>query len=342
MASGGASGTRVYWYDVTGNVIEEDAQNGTVQNEYLYLRGQRIARVYQLFSGVYYYYGDNLGTSRVLADENGNKCYDADYFPWGGEQYVFTNTCSQNYKFTSKERDPDMGIDDFGARFYKNSMARFYSADWSGHPVDIPYADLENPQSLNLYSYVNNNPLSRVDKDGHEVDFIGTDQDKKTELERLVANASKTDKNGLSESSLFKETTDKNGKTTLTLDKNAAANFKGDHSAGYNLLTGAIDAKPIISIQMSDKDSYTSAADSHGNVTVNLNRNVSPIDAISPLRGFNGQAIPNPFSIIAGHETLGHAYPRIMGWPSDEQSARQVENQLRREQGLPLRDPNSN
>ncbi len=169
MASGGASGTRVYWYDVTGNVIEEDAQNGTVQNEYLYLRGQRIARVYQLFSGVYYYYGDNLGTSRVLADENGNKCYDADYFPWGGEQYVFTNTCSQNYKFTSKERDPDMGIDDFGARFYKNTMARFYSPDWSATVEPVPYAKLNNPQSLNLYTYVLDNPLSFRDADGHEV-----------------------------------------------------------------------------------------------------------------------------------------------------------------------------
>jgi hypothetical protein len=47
-------------------------------------------------------------------------------------------------------------------------------------------------------------------------------------------------------------------------------------------------------------------------------------------------------SIIAGHEVLGHAYPRIMGWPSDEQNARQVENLLRQQQGLPLRDPNSN
>jgi len=31
----------------------------------------------------------------------------------------------------------------------------------------VPYADLTNPQSLNLYSYVKNNPLSHVDVDGH-------------------------------------------------------------------------------------------------------------------------------------------------------------------------------
>jgi len=148
-------------------VIEEDAQNGTPQNEYLYLGRQRIARVYQLFTGPYYYYGDNLGTSRVIADENGNMCYDADYFPWGGEQYVFTNTCPQNYKFNGKERDPDMGIDDFGARFYQDSMGRFYSPDWSATVEPVPYAKLNNPQSLNLYTYVLDNPLSLRDVDGH-------------------------------------------------------------------------------------------------------------------------------------------------------------------------------
>ena len=31
----------------------------------------------------------------------------------------------------------------------------------------MPYASLGNPQSLNLYGYVNNNPLSQVDADGH-------------------------------------------------------------------------------------------------------------------------------------------------------------------------------
>ena len=256
-------------------------------------------------------------------------------------------SCAQ---FTGKERDTESGNDYFGARYYASTMGRFMSPDWSAQVEPVPYASLGDPQSLNLYGYVRNNPLTRRDLDGHVIALgcaTGTasdqcKQDKTTELQRLAANASKTDKNGLSESSLFKATTDKNGNTTMMLDKTAAANFKGGHSAGYNLLTGAIDAKPTISVQVSSFDSYTSPADAHGNVTVNLNRNTSPIDSFSPLRGFDWQKIPNPFSIIAGHETLGHAYPRIMGWPSDEQSAREVENLLRQEQGLPLRDPNSN
>lgn len=33
--------------------------------------------------------------------------------------------------------------------------------------MPVPYAKLDDPQSLNLYSYVRNNPLSRTDPDGH-------------------------------------------------------------------------------------------------------------------------------------------------------------------------------
>ena len=138
-------------------------------NEYLYLGNQRMARALN-FSSSYYYYADYLGTSRASVDENGNKCYDADYFPWGNEQDVFVNTCTQNYKFNGKELDPDMGVYDFGARFFQDGIARFYQPDfneYSSHPSPVPYAKLNNPQSLNLYTYVLDNPLSLRDPDGH-------------------------------------------------------------------------------------------------------------------------------------------------------------------------------
>jgi hypothetical protein len=46
-------------------------------------------------------------------------------------------------------------------------MGRFLSPDWATKPEAVPYSDLDDPQSLNLYSYVRNNPVSRVDADGH-------------------------------------------------------------------------------------------------------------------------------------------------------------------------------
>jgi hypothetical protein len=49
-------------------------------------------------------------------------------------------------------------------------MGRFMSPDWSAKAEPVPYAKLDNPQSLNLYAYVNNNPLRMADKDGHSAD----------------------------------------------------------------------------------------------------------------------------------------------------------------------------
>jgi hypothetical protein len=46
-------------------------------------------------------------------------------------------------------------------------MGRWLSPDWSAKADPIPYARLGYPQSLNLYAYVENNPLSRADIDGH-------------------------------------------------------------------------------------------------------------------------------------------------------------------------------
>jgi len=69
--------------------------------------------------------------------------------------------------FTGKERDGESGLDYFGARYFSAAQGRFTSPDHASVVVPIPYADLENPQSLNLYAYVENDPVSAVDRTGH-------------------------------------------------------------------------------------------------------------------------------------------------------------------------------
>ncbi len=81
---------------------------------------------------------------------------------------VYDAVCCMLYKFTGKERDSESGNDYFGARYYASSMGRFMSPDWSAKQDPVPYAKLDNPQTLNLYSYVENNPLTSVDEDGHD------------------------------------------------------------------------------------------------------------------------------------------------------------------------------
>ena len=56
-------------------------------------------------------------------------------------------------------------------------MGRFMSPDWAAQEEPVPYAQLDDPQSLNLYSYVRNNPLARVDADGHDGDGPGLLED---------------------------------------------------------------------------------------------------------------------------------------------------------------------
>jgi RHS repeat-associated protein len=60
---------------------------------------------------------------------------------------------------TGKERDAESGNDYFGARYDSSSMGRFLSPD----PVG---GSLANPQTLNKYAYVLNNPLTNTDPTG--------------------------------------------------------------------------------------------------------------------------------------------------------------------------------
>ena len=74
-------------------------------------------------------------------------------------------------KFTGKERDTESGNDYFLARYYSSNMGgRFLTPDWSKNPQGVPYANYANPQTLNLYAYVGDNPLSLADADGHCTD----------------------------------------------------------------------------------------------------------------------------------------------------------------------------
>jgi RHS repeat-associated protein len=78
-------------------------------------------------------------------------------------------------RYIGKERDAESGNDYFGARYYSSNKGRFMSPDWSDSRVLVPFADLNYPQSLNLYAYVGNNPVTGVDPDGH-VDPIPDDK----------------------------------------------------------------------------------------------------------------------------------------------------------------------
>ncbi len=159
-------GTDLHWYGSGREVLAETNASGTTLYEYVYFGGKRIALL-PAGSTAQYYVQDPLDSTRVLTTNTGVVCYDADFYPFGGESTI-TNTCTQNnYKFEGKERDTETGNDNFGARYYSNRFGRWLSADWSNVPVAVPYANLSNPQTLNLYSMVSDDPESFADLNGH-------------------------------------------------------------------------------------------------------------------------------------------------------------------------------
>ncbi len=148
-----------------GEILSETDAAGNTLNDYIFFGGKRVALVPASGSALYYA-ADTLGSSRVIVQSTGTLCYDADFTPFGGEK-TQTNTCAQNYKFEGKERDTETGNDDFGARYYSWRFGRWLSSDWSAVPVPVPYANLTNPQTLNLYSMVADDPESFADLNGH-------------------------------------------------------------------------------------------------------------------------------------------------------------------------------
>ncbi len=159
------SNGEIYWYTSGGEVLDETDLSGNLTGEYVFFGGARIARR-DASGNVFYYLADHLDSSRVMAEipaggTTATLCYDADFYPFGGER-AYTNSCQQNYKFTGKERDPESGLDNFEARYYGSSVGRFMSAD-------DPFVgwNLADPQSLNLYAYVQDNPINDVDPSGH-------------------------------------------------------------------------------------------------------------------------------------------------------------------------------
>jgi RHS repeat-associated protein len=138
----------------------------TYDNQSTIVNGQTVAQP------LHFNVTDPLGTKRLQVSADGTPELTCISLPFG-EGPDCSGTEATRHRFTGKERDTESGLDYFGARHYSSSMGRWMSPDWADKPEAVPYSDLTDPQSLNLYGYVNNNPLSHTDADGHccESDF---------------------------------------------------------------------------------------------------------------------------------------------------------------------------
>jgi RHS repeat-associated protein len=163
-------------YDMSGREIAEfDGSTGALKKEYIYSASGLAATIEPTAlnsNGTRYTTSDILSSPRIVTNSSGNVVSRHDYKPFGEELGAgiggrnagmgFGVADGMRQKFTQKERDNETGLDYFSARYYSSSQGRFTSADSvAGSAV--------NPQTLNLYAYVLNNPLKYVDPSGHFV-----------------------------------------------------------------------------------------------------------------------------------------------------------------------------
>jgi RHS repeat-associated protein len=142
---------------VGGNAVG----NWTWTKDYIYRGNQLLAS--ESPSGRLHYTLDHLGSPRLITNNSAQRVAFHQYFPFG-EEATSSFQDSEKAKFTGHEREtyfsgaPD--LDYMHARFYSLYYGKFLSID--------PGRDFDRmePQSWNIYSYVRNNPISRIDPNG--------------------------------------------------------------------------------------------------------------------------------------------------------------------------------
>jgi RHS repeat-associated protein len=164
-----SAGTATYLYDLGGQVVTEVNSSGVWTRGEVYAGGKHLATYGNGSQGTAYLVQvDWLGTERTRLLPNGDLFETCTSLPFGDGQICNGSADPSPKHLTGKERDNESGLDYFGARYYSSALGRLVTPDWAAHPVAVPYATLADPQSLNLYSYIENNPINRIDPLGHD------------------------------------------------------------------------------------------------------------------------------------------------------------------------------
>ena len=144
-------------------------KTGSLATKYVMLGDQRVAQKDP--SGTYFIHTDHLGSSNVLTDSTGNQAQLLEYTPYGSVK-LNQGTKDIAHKFTGQRLDDTTGLYFYGSRYYDASLGRFIQAD-------SIIQSIHDPQSLNRYTYANNNPVRYIDPSGHTwktflKSFVGT------------------------------------------------------------------------------------------------------------------------------------------------------------------------
>lgn len=155
--------TTHYIYDTQYRVIEERADDGTLQARYTYGAGMDEPLTMERGGEIYTYHRDALGSVTEVTDSSGAIVERYEYDVYGKARTYdgsfnprTTSTIDNPYLFTGRRYDPESGNYYYRARMYSPWLGRFLSQD----PLGFDAGD------YNLYRYVLNNPTNLTDPTG--------------------------------------------------------------------------------------------------------------------------------------------------------------------------------
>ena len=136
----------------------------TVTETWYYQYGGRLVamrqRVDDVDQGVEFLISDHLGSTTISYDPATDEVTRQYYNPWGGLRGASEPVLDTDIGYTGQRLDTSTDLMYYQARYYDPAIGRFISAD-----TIIP--NPADPQDLNRYSYVNNNPIRYSDRTGH-------------------------------------------------------------------------------------------------------------------------------------------------------------------------------
>ncbi|XID93326.1 RHS repeat domain-containing protein [Paenibacillaceae bacterium WGS1546] len=140
-----------YTYDNNGRVIAESNASFVVQANYVWGPDRLLQKRDTSTNDKYYYLYNGHGDVVQIVNQSGQIVNEYHYDEWGNiidQQETIHNP----FKYSGEIYDDETGLYYLRARYYDPSMGRFINKDtYEG--------DITNPLSLNLYTYVHNNPV---------------------------------------------------------------------------------------------------------------------------------------------------------------------------------------
>lgn len=165
LTQNGDSDDRTYYFGDGIEYVETPAAPSSLRWSKSYITGgDRLFAVIRDNGGggetTDFHHPDRLGT-RLITNQSTGSSLEQQTLPFGTALENET-TGSSNRRFTSYDRSNVTGLDYAKNRTYDAQQGRFTQVD----PIGMSAASLDNPQTLNMYNYVGNDPVNRVDPSG--------------------------------------------------------------------------------------------------------------------------------------------------------------------------------